>query len=703
MSNANASELNNLVIEIGTEEIPADALVLASDYLTKQFGAEMDAARLAHGELRVFSTPRRIIILADDVASSSTVLEQVFRGPAANKAFDEDGSPTKAALGFANSKGTTVDQLERRMEGDIEYLYAKVEQPSRPATQIIGEIVSNLIRSIPWKKSQRWGSCEEHFSRPVRWLVGLLGSEIVDFEYAGLKSGRVTYGHRFMNPDPIELLCADDLLGALEGAHVVSDPEKREQSIRSQIEQIEQETGLFADVPAGTFAEVLGLVEYPTVLVGHFDDDFLQVPSEIITDAMLSHQRYFPLYEEARAEDGGKLSSKFLVVSNGNPEYNATIIEGNERVVRARLADAAFFYHEDLKRPLADYVDDLSEMVFQEELGTMRVKVDRIVKLAGSLARQGEFDDATIERTERSAFLAKADLVTNAVVEFTSQQGVMGGYYARAAGEAPEVAIAVEQHYRPKFAGDILPDNDEGKLVAIADKLDTIAGIFAIGQPPTGSKDPFALRRGAIGIISILQTGFSVDLSSAIELALDGYEQTGLKFDRKDITQQIHEFFEGRLSVIAKNLGNDSEVVSAVLATGVIGPVEVIERCKALSEARDDNPELFEDLEIAYKRANNLRDRELGMELDRSIMGDEEKALLQAIDIAKSDVTTALESGDYPKALESLAGMRAPIDAFFTDVRIMDDDKAIRENHLRLLNRFIDVFSGVADFEKLGG
>ncbi len=371
--------------------------------------------------------------------------------------------------------------------------------------------------------------------------------------------------------------------------------------------------------------------------------------------------------------------------------------------MRARLADAAFFYHEDLKHPLADYVDDLGNMVFQEELGTMRDKVDRIVELASVLAREADFDEQTIERAQRSALLAKADLVTNAVVEFTSQQGVMGGYYARAAGEPEQVAVAVEQHYRPRFAGDVLPDNDEGKLVAIADKMDTIAGIFVIGQPPTGSKDPFAVRRSAIGIISILQSDFNVDLSSAIEHALDAYSSAGLSFDRADVSTQIHDFFAGRLAVIAKNKGYDAEVVNAVLATGVIGPVEVMARCEALTAARDQNQELFEDLETAYKRANNLRDRSLGLDLDESIMGAEEKALLSAIDQAKSQVTSALDAGDYSLALSSLAGMRAPIDVFFSDVRIMDDDQSIRENHLRLLNRFIDVFAGVADFEKLGG
>ena len=687
----------NLIIEIGTEEIPADALVLAAGYLEK-IGAELDDVRLEHGAVEVLTTPRRTIIRVDDVAAESTALEQEFRGPAANRAFDEDGNPTKAAEGFARGKGVTVADLERRLEGDVEYVYARVSSPAQPATEIIQAVVAKLISSIPWKKSQRWGAGDAHFSRPVRWLVGLLGDEVVEFEFAGLKSGRISYGHRFLAPEPIELQTADDLIPALEKAFVVPNQNERAELIRKQIADIEVETGLVAEVPAGTFAEVLGLVEYPTCLVGHFDEEFLQVPSEIITDAMLSHQRYFPLYGK-----DGKLSNAFIVVGNGDPANTPTIIDGNERVVRARLYDAAFFYHEDLKKPLADYVPQLEEQVFQEKLGTMKAKVDRMVALAGTLARDGGFDAATIKRAERAALLAKADLVTNAVVEFTSQQGVMGGYYARAAAEPEEVAVAVEQHYRPKFAGDEVPDNDEGKLVAIADKLDTIAGLFAIGQPPTGSKDPFALRRNAIGIISILQGGFPVDLASAVDAALAGYDDGALGFDPAAVAQQIRDFFAGRLTVIAKESGFSAEVVNAVLATGVIGPVEVMARCKALTEAREGDVELFEDLETAYKRANNLRDAKLGSDVDESIMGAEEKALNEAVAVAQAKVDEMLASGDYAAALAALAALRAPIDDFFDAVMIMDDDETIRANHLRMLNRFVGVFANVADIGKLGG
>ena len=686
----------NLIVEIGTEEIPSDALKLASEYLDKQSKQLLADNRLEHGEVRVLSTPRRIILKIDNVAEQTTALTQESRGPAVDRAFDADGNPTKAAEGFARSKGLEVSQLQRREMDGVEYIFATVEKPSQPANALLGQLVEQLISTIPWKKSQRWGSCEAHFSRPVRWLVGLFGNDVIDFEFAGLKSGRITYGHRFLAPQAIELTCADDLLPALAKAYVVCSPEERAADIRAQIAEVEKQTGLVAEVPQGTFAEVLGLVEYPTVLVGHFDEEFLQVPSEIITDAMLSHQRYFPLYTK-----DGALSNAFIVVGNGNRACSQTIIEGNERVVRARLADAAFFYHEDLKHPLEYYVAGLEEQVFQEKLGTMKQKVDRMVALSGKLAANAGLDAQTTERAERAALLAKADLVTNAVVEFTSQQGVMGGYYARASKEPEQVAVAVEQHYRPKFAGDELPDNTEGKIVAIADKLDTIAGLFAIGQPPTGSKDPFALRRCAIGIIAILESGVGVDLVQAIDDAVAQYSH--VEFDRAAVTQSIQDFFAGRLTVIEKERGYSAGVVAAVLATGVLNPTEVDARCAALAAAQQQNPELYEDLEIAYKRANNLRDAELGTQTDAALMGDEEKVLQTAIAAAQAEVDTALAAGNYAVALASLAGLRAPIDAFFDAVMVKDKDEALRNNRMKLLNSFVAVFSNVADFEKLAG
>ncbi len=682
------------ILEIGCEEIPAAPLDSAAKQLELLVSETFSDARLGYEEGSIHITPRRIIIEVRGLSEKSDGLIQRFRGPSVAIAFDAQGNPTKAAEGFARGKSLMVRDLVRGKDGDVEYVYAVVEQIPRDAVQLLPSIAERLITGISWPKSQRWGSGDARFARPVRWLLALYGTTVIPVSFAGLEAGRTTRGHRFLAPDPIEIEDADLLLSALQSACVVADQTDRAALIRRQIAAAEEASQLVARVPASTFSEVVNLVEYPTVLIGHFDEEFLEVPSEIITDAMLSHQRYFPLYTSQ-----GELSSSFLLVSNGDPRCAQTIISGNERVVRARLSDAAFFYSEDLKRPLEAYVKDLDNVVFQEKLGTMGAKAERMVRLVESCALEASLSDEECESCKRAALLCKADLVTNAVVEFTSQQGVMGGYYARAAHENEDVATAIEQHYRPRFAGDVLPEGIVGQLVAFSDKIDTICGIFAIGQAPTGSSDPFALRRAALGCIALLQSGIDISLARAIERSLDGY--TSIEFDRTSIEQAIKGFFSARLGVLARDAGYTSQVVEAVLSTGIIEPTTVIRRCDALTHAHDDQPELFDDLAVAYKRAHNLSDPQLGTEIDVLILNGQEIVLLDALARVKDGVATALIADDYPSALACLAQLRAPIDVFFEEVMIMDKDENIRNNRLRLLNQFVLTFKDIADFEKL--
>ncbi|MDR1083129.1 MAG: glycine--tRNA ligase subunit beta [Coriobacteriales bacterium] len=696
MSTPPPSAPATLAFEIGTEEIPAGPLAAASAQLKTLAQAAFDEARIEHGTISVSSTPRRLILEVKRLAPTSTPLVQRFRGPAVSIAFDDEGKPTKAAEGFARGKGVAVQELTRACEGDVEYIFAQVEQRACKTETLLPPLLAGLIRELSWPKTQRWGSTEERFVRPVRWLCALWGSSVIPVEFAGLVAGRVSFGHRLIAPDAIEVPNADELASLHTKAWIVASPEMRGAHIRAQIKSVESKTELVAYVPENTFNEVVNLVEYPTILVGTFDEEYLEVPPEIITDAMLKHQRYFPLYET-----DGRLSNSFIVVSNGSPAYNSTIIDGNERVIRPRLADAAFFYHEDLKRPLESYVDDLKQVVFHEKLGSLQSKVDRIVELAGTVAVMAEGSAEQIDRSRRAALLAKADLVTHAVVEFTSLQGIMGGYYALAAGDAPEVAEAIQQHYRPRFATDTVPTLFEGKAVALADKIDTVCGIFAIGQQPTGSSDPFALRRAAIGIINILLSGMSVSLKTLISEAL--LRLRFVKFNEDEVAKQLRAFFETRLEVIARDRGNSADTVAAVLSTGVVEPVDVLARCETLEEARAKEPELFEDLAVAYARANNLRDPELGVTIDEHLLGAPEQALCEAISKVGQGVKDALAKGQYNKALTFLASLRGPIDRFFTDVLIMDPNEKLRANRLRLLNRFVAVFSDVADFGKLAG
>jgi glycyl-tRNA synthetase len=685
-----------LVFEIGTEEIPAGPLAAATAQLKALAESAFAEARLEHGTLSVSSTPRRLILEVRRLAPLSTPLVQRFRGPAVSIAFDAEGKPTKAAEGFARGKGVAVQELTRAREGEVEYVFAQVEQLARRTEALLPPLLAGLISALTWPKAQRWGSTEERFIRPIRWLCALWGEHIIPVEFAGLTGGRVTFGHRLIAPDAVEVANADEIATLHTRGWIVASPEMRAAQIRAQIKTIEEKTGLIAYVPEGTFGEVVNLVEYPTSLVGTFDEEYLEVPPEIIIDAMLKHQRYFPLYQAS-----GELSNSFIVVSNGSPAYNSTIIDGNERVVRPRLSDAAFFYREDLKRPLESYVDDLEQVIFHEKLGSLRSKVDRIVQMAGNIAVMAGGSAEQVERSRRAALLCKADLVTGAVVEFTSLQGIMGGYYAAAAEEPSEVAEAIRQHYRPRFAGDAVPALFEGKVTALADKIDTVCGIFAIGQGPTGSSDPFALRRAAIGIINILLSGLTVSLEAIITEALT--QLGGVKFDKKGIAEQVQSFFVTRLEVIARARGYTPDTEAAVLATGVAEPADVLARCETLSLARSKEPELFEDLATAYARANNLRDSELGTTINEDLLGEPERALSEAIDKVQQGVRDALDRGKYNTALEFLASLRGPIDRFFEDVLIMAPDERLRVNRLKLLNRFIATFKDVADFSKLAG
>ncbi len=688
----------SLAFEIGTEEIPAFDLSAACKQLNELVPSVLAEHQIPYSEVSIYSSPRRLIVLVDGIPEATEEKTEVFKGPSVKIAFDEAGNPTKAACGFARGKGVSAQDLTTKEVDGIEYVFAQTFTPSVQVATLLPQVFEAIIRGISWPKSQRWGTVQEYFSRPIRWLVALFGDEVIDFSFANLCAGRITYGHRFLAPGPFEVASAGNLLDVIRKAYVVPSEAEREALIREGVKKVEEQTGYTSVLPAKTLVEVTNLAEYPTVLVGTFDEEFLAVPEEIIVDAMLMHQRYFPLYSSE-----GKLTNKFLVVSNGNPDYAHTIIDGNERVVRARLYDAKFFYDEDLKQPLDSYVERLNEVVFQEKLGTMFDKTMRIEAVAAHVANNAKLPDADVGDALRAAHLCKADLVTSAVIEFTSVQGIMGAYYAQAHGEAAQVAQAIKQHYQPRFAHDSVPDTAAGKVVAIADKLDTVCGLFAVGQGPTGSSDPFALRRSAIGIVAMLSgnEGLAISLVSAIDASLAAYEKQGIEFDRACVRAEIIEFFITRTKVIARDAGMSVDVIEAVLAVGIQEPIELINRAQALEAARAKQPEVFENLATAYARANNLRDAALGSDVDEALLCEVEQALLAAIAKAEQSVASALGQNNYAAALSELASLRQPIDVFFEQIMVMDEDCALRENRLRLLNRFVAVFAHVADFSKL--
>lgn len=687
-------EKRTLAFEIGTEEIPAFDLAGAVKQLSTMVPSLLDDAAIPHGAVKIFSSPRRLIVIAEEIPEATEEKNEVFKGPSAKIAFDAEGNPTKAAQGFARGKG--VDPSSLVVEDG--YVYARTHTPSVNVASLLSSVLNKIIHGLSWPRSQRWGVQSEYFTRPVRWIVALFGNEVIDFTFAGLVAGRTTYGHRFLAPGPFEVADADSLVDVVRSASVIPSEAEREQVIREGVAKAEAETGFTAVLHPKTLVEVINLAEYPTVLVGTFDEEFLKVPEEIIVDAMLVHQRYFPLYDK-----DGKLTNRFIVVSNGDPACAETIVDGNERVVRARLYDAKFFYDEDLKQPLESYVDHLGEVVFQEKLGTMLDKTNRIQRLADHLAEDAGLAGQDLSDVERAARLCKADLVTSAVVEFTSVQGVMGSYYAAASGETAQVAQAIEQHYRPRFAGDEAPDTVVGKIVAIADKLDTVCGLFAVGQGPTGSSDPFALRRSAIGIVAMLSGKDAVEVSlvAAIDAALASYARQGIEFDTDAVRRDVIEFFITRTKVMMRDAGNNIDAIDAVLSAGIQEPVELINRVSALETARSEQPEVFEDLATAYARANNLCDSKLGTEVNEGLLSEVEQALVSAVGQAESNVASALENNNYAAALSELAALRKPIDLFFENTMVMDEDQTLRENRLRLLNSFVAVFANVADFALL--
>ena len=693
------ADTRDFLLEIGTEEMPSAPLMNAAGQLGGLVAKGLDDAGLAHGEVRVISTPRRLSALVADVAVATDEIHEVKRGPKAAIAFDETGAPTKAALGFARKCGADASELVRRVDADgAEYVFAERNVPSAPAMPILSALSERVIASLQWPnyRSQRWGSTHETFVRPIRWICALLGTDVVPVTYADVTSGNVTRGHRVLAPGEHVVSEPSAYENVLESACVLS-AERRAEVIREGISRVEEERGgARVDTPRRIFDEVVNLCEWPTVLVGTFDESFLQVPHEIICESMLSNQRYFPIYDAA-----GNLTREFVVVSNADPRVSETVVAGNEKVVRARLDDAKFFYDEDLKRPMEEFVERLGTVTFQERLGTMLQKVERMEGLAAAVAKQAGQDESGVNNAVRAAHLAKADLVSQAVVEFTNQQGVMGGYYAAAAGEAPEVCDAIREHYRPRFAGDELPSGACGRCVAIADKLDTVCGIFAIDEPPTGSSDPYAVRRAAIGIIAMLRTLPGCDLRQLIGLSLGAYRAQGLDFDLEAVAAAVVRFFQGRLVAIARDEGIRPDTIDAVSSVGVIDPIEFMARAHALEDARSQSPELFDDLAQAYARAAHLADPSLGTSVDEALLGDAERDLLVACEQGSARVGEALAKKDFAAALAALADLKTPIDRFFDDVLVMDEDTAVRGNRLRLLNRFVEVFVGVANIGAL--
>ncbi len=687
----------NYLLEIGTEEIPARFMPGALAQL-KELSAKLIAEkRIKYGRITAWGTPRRLVLLVHNLAEKGEDITEEVRGPSKKAAYDAEGNLTKAAQGFARSQGVTVEELYLKEMGNGEYLFAKKELPGRQTAEVLPEIATQLIYGLSFPKPMRWGNKEMRFARPIRWLVSLLDDRVIPFEIEGLQAGRISRGHRFLGQQEISINNPITYEKQLEENYVIVDQERRREECWRKIQQVAAENHGVVEEDEELLEEVTYLVEWPTALLGSFEDSYLEIPEEVVITPMREHQRYFPV----RGQDG-KLLAKFITVRNGNEEYLDIVRAGNEKVLKARLADARFFWDEDRKIKLEEYLPRLEKIVFQDSLGTMSQKVQRIVSNTEYLAEQAGLSAQQKADALRAARLAKADLVTSMVYEFPELQGIMGRYYAQHSGEREEVAQAILEHYQPRFAGDEVPASLVGALVSIADKIDTIVGCFAIGIEPTGSQDPYALRRQAIGIcLTLLKHGLKMRLDDIIMTALQNYQGIVKQEALGEKTKaKIMEFFQVRLKNILSDEGHSYDVVDAVLAVDYGMPVAVLARARALSATKEDQD--FQELLTSFTRAYNLAKKAEGAVIKPEYLADAaDKELYQALQQAEEAAVSAIKAQDYVAALKAMATLAQPIASFFDSVMVMVDDENVRNTRLGLLDRVVSLTQNVGDLSRI--
>jgi glycyl-tRNA synthetase beta chain len=684
---------NELLFEIGTEEIPAAFLSKAVGDMEEIIHKSLTERRIGFTGIKCLATPRRLVLTIADLAPKQDDQTIEKMGPAKKAAFDENGQPTKAALGFARGQGMEVSQLETIVTDKGEYLGARKTIAGQATATLLPEILTGFLLAIPFRKSMRWGAYELRFARPIHWLLALYGGKIVPLKIEDIESGNTSCGHRFMSPAPFAVSGFEDYLIKARENFVIVDQAERKKYILEEAQKAAAEVGGKLFYTEDLLETISFIVEYPVIVRGGFDENYLQIPKEVLTTTMISHQKYFPVVNTE-----GKLLPYFIAVSNTRPRDTAVVAKGNERVLRARLADASFFFEEDKKVPLENRVESLKKVVFHTLLGTSHKKVMRFHKLAVKIA--SKVKPSVKKNVDRAALLAKADLESLMVGEFSELQGIMGREYALLAGEKPEVANAIYEHYLPIVAGGDLPQTDEGAIVGIADKIDTIVGFFAVGMPPTGTADPYALRRQALGVINIiLSRQYPLSLNFLIDESLASLKDV-LKKPADDVKKDVLDFFRGRLQNQLITQGYAYDTVDAVLATDIDDLVLVIEKIKALQAFRE-NPE-FEPISVAFKRIDNiLKDFREG-QIDVNLLShDAEIKLFSAFENINTRVEKGIAEKDFHTALNKLASLRPPVDAFFEHVMVMDKDEKIRFNRLSLLSEISALFHKIADFSKI--
>ena len=683
----------NFLVEIGTEELPPKALKTLATSFADNVEAELNQAGLTFDKIEWFAAPRRLAVKVLNLATQQPSKEIEKRGPAVSAAFDAEGKPTKAAEGWARGCGITVEQAERIATDKGEWLVHRAKIEGQPTKNLLNDIVANALAKLPIPKPMRWADKTVQFIRPVHTVTMLLGDELIEGEILGVASARTIRGHRFLGEKEFEIQHADQYPQLLrEKGSVVADFNERKAEILAKSQAKATALGGVADIEESLLEEVTSLVEYPNVLAAKFEERFLAVPSEALVYTMKGDQKYFPIYDK-----DGKLLPHFIFVSNINPEDPTAIIEGNEKVVRPRLTDAEFFFKTDLKQKLVDRLPRLETVLFQQQLGTLKDKTDRIEQLAGEIAKQIGADEA---KAKRAGLLSKCDLMTNMVFEFTDTQGVMGMHYARHDGEDEEVAVALNEQYMPRFAGDELPKSLVASAVALADKFDTLTGIFGIGQAPKGSADPFALRRAALGALRIIvEKNLPLDLEDLVKKSTALF---GDKLTNQNVVTDVVDFMLGRFRAWYQDEGIAVDVIQAVLARRPTRPADFDARVRAVSHFR--TLDSAEALAAANKRVSNIlakADAAIGEINLTACVEPAEKALAEAVLVLRTEVQPLIAQSDYTAVLDKLANLRAPVDSFFDNVMVNAEDPALRQNRLAILNTLQGLFLQVADISVL--
>ena len=683
----------NFLVEIGTEELPPKALKTLATSFADNVEAELNLAGLSFDKIEWFAAPRRLAVKVLNLATQQPSKEIEKRGPAVSAAFDAEGKPTKAAEGWARGCGITVEQAERIATDKGEWLVHRAKIEGQPTKNLLNDIVANALAKLPIPKPMRWADKTVQFIRPVHTVTMLLGDELIEGEILGVASARTIRGHRFLGEKEFEIQHADQYPQLLrEKGSVVADFNERKAEILAKSQAKATALGGVADIEESLLEEVTSLVEYPNVLAAKFEERFLAVPAEALVYTMKGDQKYFPIYDK-----DGKLLPHFIFVSNINPEDPTAIIEGNEKVVRPRLTDAEFFFKTDLKQKLVDRLPRLETVLFQQQLGTLKDKTDRIEQLAGEIAKQIGADEA---KAKRAGLLSKCDLMTNMVFEFTDTQGVMGMHYARHDGEDEEVAVALNEQYMPRFAGDELPKSLVASAVALADKFDTLTGIFGIGQAPKGSADPFALRRAALGALRIIvEKNLPLDLEDLVKKSTALF---GDKLTNQNVVTDVVDFMLGRFRAWYQDEGIAVDVIQAVLARRPTRPADFDARVRAVSHFR--TLDSAEALAAANKRVSNIlakADAAIGEINLTACVEPAEKALAEAVLVLRTEVQPLIAQSDYTAVLDKLANLRAPVDSFFDNVMVNAEDPALRQNRLAILNTLQGLFLQVADISVL--